>query len=251
LAALQEAFPDHATTFKDRLYLAAIDVTKQDDVDRIGKAITDAGRGLYAVVNSAGVAHAPGIDSLIIKSAAELDVDKEVFPVLNINVLGTLRVNKAVYPLLFESKGVIVNISSIAGRLALVGLSPYTMSKHAVSAYSASLRREHSPVRVVCVEPGFASTPMVDKQRAYLDASKADYSKTLLKKRGDEGSWEAMKKMTLQKPSDVASEVLQGLFLNPAPAPHILVDKPINKYAYLIISSLPYRLQDILLPNLG
>jgi NAD(P)-dependent dehydrogenase (short-subunit alcohol dehydrogenase family) len=83
---------------------------------------------------------------------------------MQINTIGTMRVNAAVFDLIFKSRGVYVNIASVAGRIAGPGLSTYNTSKFAVAGYSSAMRRELAPygIRVVCVEPGFAKTPLLD-----------------------------------------------------------------------------------------
>ena len=55
------------------------------------------------------------MDRSVIQGLAEIDVDKEVLPVFDVNVFGLLRITRAVFPLLFESKGCIINIASMAG----------------------------------------------------------------------------------------------------------------------------------------
>jgi NAD(P)-dependent dehydrogenase (short-subunit alcohol dehydrogenase family) len=157
-AGLDEAFAGFG---EDRVVKLRVDVTKQADVDELARRC--AKHGVYAVVNSAGVASPPGQKRTVLLGAAELDVDADMLPVFNINVFGTARVNSALFPMIFEANGTIVNIASIAGRLAAPGMAVYAAAKHAVVAYSASCRRELAPynVRVFCVEPGFTETPMV------------------------------------------------------------------------------------------
>ena len=59
-----------------------------------------------------------------------------------VNVFGTVAVTRALLPRLVESRGRIVNISSISGFVAPPILAPYTASKHALEAFSDALRRE-------------------------------------------------------------------------------------------------------------
>jgi NADP-dependent 3-hydroxy acid dehydrogenase YdfG len=70
---------------------------------------------LYAVVNCAGIIFARGHNPNIVKCGAELDIDIDVEPVIDVNVLGLMRVTKAVFPLIFASKGAIINMGSMAG----------------------------------------------------------------------------------------------------------------------------------------
>ena len=107
-----------------------LDVTKQEDIDAAVATITKAGRGLYGLVNNAGVA-TPGPMANI--SMQEFDLQMQV------NVYGPVRMSKAFLPLLLESKGRITNIGSISGVLARKDLNTYAMTKHAIEAFTDSL----------------------------------------------------------------------------------------------------------------
>ncbi len=111
---------------------------------------------LAGLVNNAGIAHGGPIELL------DLDALREVFEV---NVLGLVAVTQAFLPKLRESKGRIINISSVSGRLAVPFLAPYCGSKFAVEAISDCLRRELQPfgVEVVVIEPAVIRTPIWDK----------------------------------------------------------------------------------------
>jgi NAD(P)-dependent dehydrogenase (short-subunit alcohol dehydrogenase family) len=84
--------------------------------------------------------------------------------VLDVNVMGTFRVNQTFFPLVLARKGRIVNISSETGwQSGMPFNGAYTMSKYAIEAYSDSLRRElmFLGVPVVKIQPGPFRTPMV------------------------------------------------------------------------------------------
>jgi len=110
--------------------------------------------GLDAVVNFAGV----------LELGPMIEVDPErMRRSLEINVFGTFCVNQAFFALVRDGGGRIVNISSEAGVGKPQPLSaPYSISKHAVEAYSDVLRRElmFVGIPVVVVEPGPFRTPM-------------------------------------------------------------------------------------------
>ncbi|MGO4887976.1 SDR family oxidoreductase [Anaerobacillus sp. MEB173] len=77
------------------------------------------------------------------------------------NVFGVIAVTNAVLPYMRkESRGRIINISSISGRVGFPGLSPYVSSKHALEGYSESLRQEVKPfgIDVSLIEPGSYQT---------------------------------------------------------------------------------------------
>ena len=115
-----------------------------------------AGRPVSGLVNNAGIPAAGPLEFLPIE---------ELRRVLEVNVIGLLAVTQAFLPSLHSSHGRIVNVGSIAGRIALPFAGPYAASKFAVEALSDSLRRELilSGVRVTLIEPGPVRTPIWDK----------------------------------------------------------------------------------------
>ena len=135
----------------DNVKAVRLDVTKQDQIDAAVALVEREGRGLWGVVNNAGVnVVAPQV-------AATEDEFQFLF---DVNVFGVYRVTKAFAPLVVESKGRIINISSISGILAGPGYGMYAASKHAVEAMTDSLATEMAPfgVHVAAVNPGnFAS----------------------------------------------------------------------------------------------
>jgi len=112
------------------------------------KLIESEGRGLWGVVNNAGINI---IDPMI--EAQESDL-KFLF---DVNVYGVFRITKSFAPMVIESQGRIVNISSISGVLSgFPAYGMYTMSKHAVEAYTDQLAAEMAGfgVKVSGIEPG-------------------------------------------------------------------------------------------------
>ena len=79
-------------------------------------------------------------------------------------------------PSLTGGPGLIVNISSVAGRIAAPFLGDYAMSKHALEAFSDSLRRELMiyGIDVIVIGPGAIVTPIWDKAEATDDSAYAD-----------------------------------------------------------------------------
>lgn len=111
--------------------------------------------GLDGVVNFAGI--------LAVGSVIELDAET-IRRVLDVNVMGTVRVNQALFPFVLARKGRIVNISSETGwQSGMPFNGVYAMSKHAIEAYSDSLRRElmFLGVPVIKIQPGPFRTAMV------------------------------------------------------------------------------------------
>src|SRR5262249_14208922 len=108
------------------------------------------------LVNNAGIADGGPLELL------DIGAVRHVFEV---NVLGLIAITQPFLPKLRESKGRIVNMSSVSGRLAVPFLAPYCASRFAVEAISDSLRRELYPfgVHVVVIHPAVVRTAIWDK----------------------------------------------------------------------------------------
>ena len=142
-----------------------MDVTDRESIRSAYETISSHTDRLDGVVNFAGVM---GLGSLT-------DIPEErLARILDINVMGTFRVNKTFLPLLEVAKGRIVNISSETGWQSAAPFNgPYAMSKYAIEAYSTALRRELAllGIRVVTVQPGPFRTDMVAGiERAFTQA---------------------------------------------------------------------------------
>ncbi len=136
-----------------------LDVTVQADIDAAVTAIRSKGRGLYGLVNNAGIFL---FDPLI--EASERDMQF----IFDVNVLGPYRMSKAFAALITQSKGRITTIGSVAGLTSAQLFGPYSMSKFAMEAYTDALAQEMAKfdVAVSIVEPGnFKSDIMKNMQR--------------------------------------------------------------------------------------
>jgi NADP-dependent 3-hydroxy acid dehydrogenase YdfG len=126
-----------------------LDVTDTESVEAFAAAIPECA----VLVNNAGGA-------LGLTPLAEAD-DEQWRWMYDANVLGTMRVTRALLPKLVASgDGVIVNVGSIAGLEVYDGGSGYTAAKHALRAVTDTLRLElvGQPVRVSEVDPGAVET---------------------------------------------------------------------------------------------
>ena len=194
-----------------------LDVTVQEEIDAALELVRAEGRGLYGIVNNAGV---NVIGPLIELDEAELDF------LFDVNVYGPYRINKAFAPMIIESKGRISNISSISGVLTGPLYGIYAMSKHALEAYTDALAIEMGMlgVKVSAVEPGNYKSKIgdtrcerflnqeVDPQASYW----ADYIKQVV------DNCENRPENTAPEPDDVARAVISALF-DDDPKEHYMV----------------------------
>jgi len=143
------------------------DLTSDDDVARLAAHVEETG-GLTSLVNNAG--GALGLDPV-----AEADVDgwRRMYEV---NVLGTLRVTKALLPLLKASgRGDVLVVTSTAAIGPYEGGAGYTGAKHAERMLTTTLRLEliGEPVRVIDIAPGAVATEEFSLVRFGGDAERA------------------------------------------------------------------------------
>lgn len=124
-----------------------LDVTIQEEIDAAVEMVRKGGRGLYGLVNNAGV----GSGGPMI----ELD-EEDVRWLFDVNVFGVYRVTQAFAPLIIEQKGRITTIGSIAGTISGPFFGAYSMSKFAIEAYTDALAPEMQRfgVQVSVIEPG-------------------------------------------------------------------------------------------------
>jgi NAD(P)-dependent dehydrogenase (short-subunit alcohol dehydrogenase family) len=141
----------------------AIDVDDAASVTRgVGEALARAGR-IDVLVNNAGIGGGGPIEDV------PVDWVKSLFET---NYLGAIRMIQAVLPGMRERRsGAIVNVSSIAGRLAIAGHGHYSAVKHALEALSEALAQEVQAfgIRVAIVEPGVVVTPIFTKAKRFAD----------------------------------------------------------------------------------
>lgn len=147
-----------------RLIPLALDVTDSEQVAAAAQAVEQhtGGEGLAALVNNAGIA---------VAGPLELLEPEEWRRQLEVNVIGTVALTRAMVPALRRAGGRIAIVSSVGGRVATPYLGPYCASKHALEAIADSLRVElhRSGVGVTLIEPGAVATPIWDKGRADAD----------------------------------------------------------------------------------
>lgn len=196
-----------------------LDVTSDEDIERAVATIRDAGRGLHGVVNNAGVAN---IGPMIEQPEADIRF------LFDVNVFGPYRITRAFAPLVIESQGRIVNISSISGVLSGQFFGAYSMSKHALEAYTDSLasEMERFDVHVAAVEPGNYSSDiaknMLERMQARgYDIRASRFADDLERMLAGFEDYEEPGEYN-PEPDDVAAAVEHALF-NDAPKAHYMV----------------------------
>jgi NAD(P)-dependent dehydrogenase (short-subunit alcohol dehydrogenase family) len=149
-----------------------LDVTKQADIDAAVQFVTTQGRGLFGVINNAGVA---AVGDLTKTS------DQDVLWQYDINVMGPLRVNRAFFPLLKQSKGRTAIIGSLSAFLAGPSGGAYGMTKAAVEIYSETLALElaHDDVTVSIIDPGSFKSRAREKVAMKMLTGKPDLNQHL------------------------------------------------------------------------
>jgi len=146
----------------------ACDVTSDESVAGLAAAVAGLGDPLTLLVNNAGGAR--GLDPVATGSVDDWQW------MYDVNVLGTLRVTKALLPALEASgRGTIVTVGSTAAFTVYEGGGGYTAAKHAQNALVGTLRLEivGKPVRVVEIDPGMVRTEEFSLNR-FGDPEKAD-----------------------------------------------------------------------------
>jgi len=139
------------------LHVLELDVTDDQSVQRaVQGALQEAGR-LDVVINNAGVA---GI------GVTEAYTVEQVHRIFDVNFFSAVRVNRAVLPSMRQKRsGLLIHVSSGAGRVVVPGLGAYCASKFALEALADAYRFELLPLGIdsVLVEPGIYNTPIFDR----------------------------------------------------------------------------------------
>lgn len=161
LEALRESIESAGGTAR----VIEADIAEPAEAEAMVKETLDAFGRLDILVNNAGVM----LLGPIVDAPAE-----EWHRMIDLNLTGLLRATHAALPHLLDAakngpRGVsdIVNVSSVAGRIARLGGGVYSATKFAVGAFSESLRQEITTrhVRVGLIEPGMVVTELVDQNR--------------------------------------------------------------------------------------
>ena len=164
--AARRAFERVAETERVPLEVLELDVTNADSVHRaVEHAVSAAGR-LDVVINNAGIA-ALGV--------TEAFTPEQFQAIFDVNVYGVVRVNRAVLPhMRREGSGLLIHVSSAAGRVTVPALAAYCASKYALEAIADAYRYELGPLGIdsVLVEPGIYRTGIHDRMMPPADLAR-------------------------------------------------------------------------------
>ena len=194
---------------EQRLPIETLELDVADDASvRRGVArVLDRAGAIDVLINNAGVAYVAVMEEI------RLDDFRRQYET---NVFGVVRMIQAALPGMRERRrGRIINMSSIAGKIASPLMGPYASSKFALEGLSDSLRLELSPfgIHVVLIEPGIIHTNM---QNASLELSSA-YAAGVEKSpyaavyRGFRHSWKKGSAASRTTPEDCARVILRAL----------------------------------------
>jgi short-subunit dehydrogenase len=177
-----------------------------------------------------------------------LDIHDQSFnQVWNVNVVGLKNLTKVCLPHLSPT-GIIINIGSTAGKVAIPFMGAYVLSKSSVKFFTDLLRRElkftkhHSKIRVVLIEPGSINTPIWDKavKGEYFD--KTTELGRIIYPLGQQTIKQELKKAT--KPEVVAKKIF-AIFNSRSPSRYYIIGQ--GSLFVTILSKLPSALVDQLM----
>lgn len=162
------------------IHVVELDVNSDKSVNAAIDKINDESKRIDVLVNNAGYS--------LIGALEDLSMD-EIKAQFETNLFGTIRVMKAVLPIMRKQKGgTIVNVSSMAGRVGFPLFPVYSGTKFALEGVSESIRLETDPlgIKIVLVEPGtirsnFASNAIIGQKAAEPNSPYASLMETLQK----------------------------------------------------------------------
>ncbi len=156
----------------DKFTHISCDVTDTEKMSDIFKDIYEKEGSIYALINNAGI----GISGAV--EYANVDEVKKIF---DINLISVVNLSSKILPYLRESKGKIINISSVAGEIPIPFQACYSATKSAVENFSMALNNEIRPqkIKVCCVRPGDTKTNFT-KNRIKTDVVNDIYGKRIV-----------------------------------------------------------------------
>ncbi|MFP2874124.1 oxidoreductase [Acetobacter tropicalis] len=168
-----DSLKDLVKAYPGKALPQALDVTNRDQITTAVHAAETQFGGIDVLVNNAGYGY---------RAAIEEGDEADVAALFATNVFGPVSVMKAVLPGMRKRRaGTIVNISSVAPRIASPGSGYYSASKLALEGISATLRKEVTPlgIKVMVVQPGAFRTNFAGRSLHGSETVIADYDSTV------------------------------------------------------------------------
>jgi NAD(P)-dependent dehydrogenase (short-subunit alcohol dehydrogenase family) len=160
------------------LVLRELDVTRQESIDHAVAATREREGAVDVLVNNAGIGGATPL---------ELTPEGEHRAMFEANYWGPIRMMQAVLPAMRErGAGCIVNVTSIAGRIATPNQIAYSASKHALAAASEALAHEVAAfgIRVAIIEPGVIQTAIFENSAGATRYDKTSPYRQIMRRNG-------------------------------------------------------------------
>ncbi|MHA2501942.1 MAG: SDR family oxidoreductase [Candidatus Kariarchaeaceae archaeon] len=151
-----------------------LDVTSDDSASSCIDEVLKSEERIDVLVNNAGIG--------VVGDLAEASVE-DIHAQFNTNLYGAHRMVQAVLPHFRENGGgMIINLGSFGGRLAVPYQSLYSASKAALAFYSDGLRMElmRESIVVSCIEPGDTRTPFDTRRKEVSNYSRSEVSERAL-----------------------------------------------------------------------
>src|SRR5262245_24774949 len=161
-----------------RLVVRELDVTSQASIDRALAATREIEGAIDVLVNNAGIGGATPL---------ELTPEAEHRAMFEANYWGPIRMIQVVLPSMRERRsGCIVNVTSIAGRIAMPNQVAYSASKHALAAASEALAHEVAAfgIRVAIIEPGVVATSIFENSAPHAHFDRASPYRHIMRRNG-------------------------------------------------------------------
>ena len=218
--------------YEGRLSRLEMDVDDDRSVERAVAQVLEATGRIDVLVNNAGFGIAGSIED------TSIDEAKAIFET---NLFGAIRVCKAVLPSMREAgSGLIVNVTSLAGRIALPFQGLYTATKFALEGLTETLRMEVRPlgIHVTMIEPGDFCTRFTENRRwttASRDAS-------VYRARAERALAVAASDETNGSPPELIARLLERIIAHPSPRLRYPVGAAFQRVVAALKPFLPQRL---------
>lgn len=182
-----------------------LDVTIQSEIDAAVETVKKGGKGLHGLINNAGI--------FVGGPLIEIGMD-DFHWLMDVNVYGVVRVTKAFAPMIIESKGRISTVGSISGILSGQFSGPYSMSKHAMEAFTDSLATEMAKfdVHVSVIEPGNYDSDIAKTALARMSEKGGSYEGSYYAEEMTAWTSQPRDRSMYKGPEEVAEAAVDAMF---------------------------------------